>query len=139
MEYNQNSSPVVVKLQELCKALVDDPQFASIRDRVSLFLSDEETRRQYENLNNKGMMLHGKQQSGVELTEEEINDFEKDRDTLLNNPIAMGFIEAQQEMSEIKNLVNQHISRTFELGRIPTVEDFMGCDSGCGSGCSCGQ
>ncbi|HON07339.1 MAG TPA: YlbF family regulator [Verrucomicrobiota bacterium] len=139
MEYNQNSSPVVVKLQELCKALVDDPQFASIRDRVSLFLSDEETRRQYENLNNKGMMLHGKQQSGVELTEEEINDFEKDRDMLLNNPIAMGFIEAQQEINKIKNLIDQHISRTFELGRVPTVEDFTGCDSGCGPGCSCGQ
>ena len=85
MEYNQNSSPVVVKLQELCKALVDDPQFASIRDRVSLFLSDEETRRQYENLNNKGMMLHGKQQSGVELTEEEINDFEKARGAITTN------------------------------------------------------
>ncbi len=139
MQHNQNDSPVMVKLQELCKAIVDDPQFASIRERVSLFLSDDETRKQYEDLNNKGMMLHGKQQSGVELTEEEINDFEKDRDTLLNNPIAIGFIEAQQEMGEIKNLINQHISRTFELGRVPTAEDFTGCDSGCGSGCSCGH
>jgi cell fate (sporulation/competence/biofilm development) regulator YlbF (YheA/YmcA/DUF963 family) len=139
MQHNQNDSPVMVKLQELCKAIVDDPQFASIRERVSTFLSDEETRKQYEDLNNKGMMLHGKQQSGIELTEEEINDFEKDRDTLLNNPNAIGFIEAQQEMSEIKNLINQHISRTFELGRVPTAEDFTSCDSGCGSGCSCGH
>jgi hypothetical protein len=33
-------------------------------------------------------------------------------------------------MGEIKNLINQHISRTFELGRIPTADDFTGCDSG---------
>lgn len=138
MQTNESETPMMAKLRELCQALIEEPQFASIRERISLFLSDEETRKQYEALNTKGMMLHGKQQSGMELTEEEIEDFEKDRDALLANPIAIGFIEAQQEMSQIKNLINQHISRTFELGRVPTPEDFMGCDSGCGSGCSCG-
>jgi cell fate (sporulation/competence/biofilm development) regulator YlbF (YheA/YmcA/DUF963 family) len=138
MQNNELETPMMVKLYELCQAIVEDPQFASIRERINLFISDEETRKQYEALNNKGMMLHSKQQSGIELTDEEITDFEKDRDALLANPIAIGFIEAQQEMSQIKNLINQHISRTFELGRVPTPEDFMGCDSGCGSGCSCG-
>jgi hypothetical protein len=75
MQHNQNDSPVMAKLQELCKAIVDDPQFASIRERVSLFLSDDETRKQYDDLNNKGMMLHGKHKVELKLTEEEISDF----------------------------------------------------------------
>ncbi len=138
MENNEFESAVMIKLRELCQALVEDPQFAAIRERISLFISDDQTRRQYEALNNKGMMLHSKQQNGIALTDEEIDDFERDRDALLNNPIAIGFIEAQQEMAEIKNLINQYISRTFELGKVPTPEDFSGCDSGCGGGCSCG-
>lgn len=138
MQANEFESPIVAKLVELCQTIVEDARFVSIRERIELFLTDENTRQQYEALNNKGMMLHSKQQRGIPLTDEEIDDFERDREALLNNPIAIGFIEAQQEMSEIKNLVNQYISRTFELGRAPTAEDFSGCDSGCGGGCSCG-
>jgi cell fate (sporulation/competence/biofilm development) regulator YlbF (YheA/YmcA/DUF963 family) len=140
MQENEFETPLMAKLRELCQALIDDPQYASIKERITLFMTDEGTRKQYEDLSAKGMMLHNKQESGIPLTEEEIEDFEKDRDALLNNPIAIGFIEAQQEINEIKNIILQHVSRTFELGRVPVAEDFYGCDSDCGSGgCSCGH
>jgi cell fate (sporulation/competence/biofilm development) regulator YlbF (YheA/YmcA/DUF963 family) len=139
MQENEFETPLMAKLRELCQALIDDPQYTSIKERISLFMTDEGTRKQYEELSAKGMMLHNKQQSGIPLTEAEIEDFEKDRDALLSNPIAIGFIEAQQEINEIKNIIIQHISRTFELGRVPVPEDFYGCGSDCGSGgCSCG-
>lgn len=140
MQENEFETPLMAKLRELCQALIDDPQYASIKERITLFMTDEGTRKQYEDLSAKGMMLHNKQESGIPLTEEEIEDFEKDRDALLNNPIAIGFIEAQQEINEIKNIILQHVSRTFELGRVPVAEDFYGCGSDCGSGgCSCGH
>ena len=140
MQENEFETPLMAKLRELCQALIDDPQYASIKERITLFMTDEGTRKQYEDLSAKGMMLHNKQESGIPLTEEEIEDFEKDRDALLNNPIAIGFIEAQQEINEIKNIILQHVSRTFELGRVPVAEDFYGCSSDCGSGgCSCGH
>ena len=126
---------ILEKTRELCETLVSQPDFQSIRSRIDAFMGDEAAKLQYQCVMEKGESLHHKQQMGLPLTEQEITEFQKDRDALVNNPVSRDFIDAQQQMQKVQDSVGQYVAKTFELGRIPTDEDF---DSGsCGHGCGC--
>jgi cell fate (sporulation/competence/biofilm development) regulator YlbF (YheA/YmcA/DUF963 family) len=123
------------KTRELCQAIADQPEFKEMRRQVEAFLSDENAKTQYQSVMEKGELLQHKQQMGAPLSNDEITDFEKDRDALVNNPVARGFLDAQQHMHKVQEAVGQLVAKTFELGRTPTEEDMNG--GGCGSGCGC--
>ncbi len=106
----------------------------SIRQRIDAFMGDSGTRSEYEALVNKGQALQQKQQSSVQLTGEEIADFEQHRDRLLQNPVARGFLDAQEELHQVQQSVHHYVNKTLELGRLPTEDEVNG---GCGGGCSC--
>lgn len=122
------------KTKELCEALVQEPEFQALRKRVEVFLADEPTRGKYDVLMMKGDGLQQKQQLGLQISEEEIEEFEKLRATLMSNDVAREFLEAQRAMHKMQESVNQYVSKTFELGRVPEPEDM---DHGCGGGCGC--
>ena len=123
------------KTRELCQAIVDQPEMISIRKRMDTFLSDPGARGQYEAVMSKGQALQEKQAQSQPLESAEIADFEKHRDALMKNSIARGFLEAQEELHEMQHLIQKSISKTIELGRVPTEGDF---DNGsCGHGCGC--
>ena len=98
-------------------------------------MADEPTKQQYENLMSKGQALQQKQQSGQQLSPEEIATFETERDALLGNSVARDFMQAQEELHHLHESINKHVSKTLELGRLPTGEDLE-CNN-CGSGCGC--
>ena len=76
------------------------------------------------------------EQAGLQALEPaEISKFEQERDALLKNPVAVGFLDAQEEMHELQHLVQKHVGKTIELGRIPTADDLDG--GSCGQGCGC--
>jgi hypothetical protein len=51
--------------------------------------------------------------------------------------VARDFLDAQQELHQVHTSINQYISKTLELGRLPTEADM---DSGeCGHDCGCGH
>jgi len=106
-----------------------------IRDRIDNFMVDEKSRTQYESLVAKGQALQDKQESAVQLSSEEINSFEQDREALLNNPVARGFIDAQEELQSVQQSIHKYVKKTLELGRMPTEDDLSG--GSCGGGCSC--
>jgi len=110
----------------------------SIRQRIDAFMGDAKSRSQYENLVTKGQALQEKQQNSTALSGEEIADFEQERDELLRNPVARGFLDAQEELQQVKQSVHQLVSKTLELGRLPTEDEL---DEGCCShgGCGCGH
>ncbi len=85
-----------------------------------------------------GQALQEKQQNSLPLTSEEVDDFEKRRRDLLGNPVARGFLDAQEELHEVQQSVQRLVGKTLELGRIPT-EDEMCDGGGCGHGCGCGH
>jgi cell fate (sporulation/competence/biofilm development) regulator YlbF (YheA/YmcA/DUF963 family) len=126
------ASPVLQKTKELCQTILDQPNMKSIRQRIDAFMQDEKTKLQYQSLVEKGQTLQQKQQQGTELSNPEIADFEKDREALLNNPVARGFLDAQEDMHEVKHQVHQFLNKTFELGRLPTDEE-LNSGGGCGS------
>jgi len=128
------------KTRELCQSIVDQPNFQSARQRIETFIADDKARAQYEGLMAKGQVLQQKQQRSEQLTGQEISDFEMEREALLKNPVARGFLEAQEEMQQIHQSITQQVSKTLELGRMPTEADFEeeGGGGGCGSGnCGC--
>jgi cell fate (sporulation/competence/biofilm development) regulator YlbF (YheA/YmcA/DUF963 family) len=123
------------KTRELCQAIIDQPEMISIRKRIDTFLADPGARGQYEAVMSQGQALQEKQARSEPLESAEIAGFEKHRDALMKNSIAREFLDAQEELHELQHLIQKSISKTIELGRIPTEEDF---DNGsCGHDCGC--
>lgn len=123
------------KTRELCQAIVEQPEFQEMRRQIEAFMGDETAKSQYQSVMEQGEMLQHKQQMGSPLAHDEIAAFEKDRDALVNNPVARGFLDAQQQMHKVQESVGQLVSKTFELGRLPTEDEMNG--GSCGSGCGC--
>lgn len=126
---------VETKTTELCQAILDEIQGNGIRKRIDTFLADTSARGAYESLMSRGQALQEKQHGGQPLDPTEIASFEKDRDALLKNPVAVGFLDAQEEMHEIQHTVKKMVGKTIELGRIPSADDLE--EGGCGNGCGC--
>ena len=123
------------KTRELCQTIVDQPELASLRRRIDMFLADAGARGQYETVMSKGNNLHEKQHNGQPLDGMEIADFEKHRDALLQNPTTRAFLDAQGELHELQHSIQKVVSKTFELGRVPTAADLE--EGSCGDGCGC--
>jgi cell fate (sporulation/competence/biofilm development) regulator YlbF (YheA/YmcA/DUF963 family) len=138
MQTQIEDSIVTQKTKDLCQAILDQPEFKSMRQKIETFMADEKTRGQYDTLMMKGQALQQKQQSGLPLDGAEINDFEQLRESFLGNPIARGFLDAQEDMHKMQQAVSQMVSKTFELGRVPEESDLdSGCCGGGGGGCGC--
>ena len=129
---------ITEKTRELCQAILDQPDMVSARERIQNFISDDKAKKQYEGLMAKGQALQQKQQRSEQLSGDEISAFEKEREALLENPVARGFLEAQEEMHQVHQSINQFVSKTLELGRMPTEADFES-EGRCGDGCGCGH
>lgn len=132
------ATKVETKTRELCEAIIEHLQTGGIKSRIDTFLSDASARGAYENLMNKGQALQEKQHAGQTLEPAEISAFETERDALLKNPVATGFLDAQEEMHELQHLVQKHVSKTIELGRIPNADELTGGHGGHGGGCGSG-
>jgi cell fate (sporulation/competence/biofilm development) regulator YlbF (YheA/YmcA/DUF963 family) len=134
MHTTTEDNTITLKTRELCQALLDEPQVQSIRERIDTFLGDESVRGKYDILMMKGEALQYKQNLNLPMTEEEIGEFEKLRDELMENSVARDFMQAQREMQKLQEQVNKYVAKAFELGRVPEVEDVDSgcCDSGCG-------
>lgn len=135
MQTTIEETAVIQKTKELCQAILDEPAMQSIRQRIDSFMIDEKSRSQYDGLMEKGQALQHKQQNSIPLSDSDISDFEKDRDALMNNPVAKGFLEAQEEMHHMQESIQKYVHKTLELGRMPTEDDLNG--GGCGHGCGC--
>jgi cell fate (sporulation/competence/biofilm development) regulator YlbF (YheA/YmcA/DUF963 family) len=134
MQTTIEETAVTQKTRELCQAILDQPNMRDIRQRIDAFMGDQKSRQQYDSLMAKGQSLQEKQQTS-RLSDEEIKSFEADREALLKNPIARGFLDAQEEMHSVQESIHQYVNKTLELGRIPTEEDLGG--GSCGHGCGC--
>src|SRR5262245_51299187 len=135
MHTTLEENPVLQKTRELCQAILEQPSMVSIRQRVDTFMGDEKSRAQYDGLMSKGQALQQKQQMSMPLTGEEITEFEQQREALLNNSVARDYIDAQEELHHLQETVQQYVSKTLELGRLPTEDDLS--DGSCGHGCGC--
>jgi cell fate (sporulation/competence/biofilm development) regulator YlbF (YheA/YmcA/DUF963 family) len=135
MQTQTNGNAVLDKTRELCQTILADPNMGVIRTRIDTFMADATARNQYETLMTKGQALQEKQERSLPLSPEEVSDFETNRESLLKNPVARGFLDAREELHELQHSIQKLVSKTLELGRMPTKDDL---EEGCGhGGCGC--
>jgi cell fate (sporulation/competence/biofilm development) regulator YlbF (YheA/YmcA/DUF963 family) len=127
------------KIRELCEALLQDEGVQGARERIEIFLNNPDATRGYAKLANMNESLHQKQVNGEEITEEEGESFEQLRGEVMSNPAVQEFAEARGTLQDIEGAIMAYVSRTFELGRVPTEADFSqrGGGGSCGTGCGC--
>ena len=131
----QETDVLTKKIEELCETLLRQPEVKSIRQSLDAFMADSAAQKQYETLSERGEYLQHKQQQGSQLTDQEVAEFEKHREEFFSNPIAKGYVDAQQQMHKMQDSVGRYVSKTLETGRVPTQEEM---ESGsCGHGCGC--
>ena len=79
-----------------------------------------------------GDLLRMRQSQGLELPMEEVAKFEVLRDSFMNDPVAQGFLDAQEQLQQLHDVVTRFLNKTFELGKRPNYEDVHD-----GSCCDC--
>jgi len=129
------SQIVLSKTRELCQSILSQPEYLALRGQVEAFMADPTAKGQFQVVVEKGEELHQKQHAGVSLSNEEIQDYEQQRQVLLLNPVARAFLDAREELGRLQDQVTRHVTKTLELGRVPEASDFG--EGGCGAGCGC--
>ena len=133
MESTLKESPIIQKTLELCQAVTEQPDFQALKGKLDAFMRDELVKFQFQQVNELNELLQMKQRSGLALKDEEIAQFDALREELFKNPVAQGFVEAQQELQKLHDALGRFVNKTFELGRSPEYEDvFDGSCSDCG-------
>jgi cell fate (sporulation/competence/biofilm development) regulator YlbF (YheA/YmcA/DUF963 family) len=135
METITEESAILTKTRELCQAILDEPNMRAVRRRVDAFMGDDQARSLYDTLMSKGQALQQKQQLSLPVSGEEMADFEQHRNALFNNPVARDFLDAQEQLHEVQESVQHYVTKTLELGRVPTAEEVK--HDLCGHGCGC--
>ena len=101
-----NLVPIKQSTEQLCESIVSQDGFPELYKKIEAFINDEKLKYEYEMLNQRGTLLQQKQEAGVEITDEEIAEFEKLRDELLDNPVICGFHDAQEEVQQLQDKIH---------------------------------
>ncbi|MEM1295003.1 MAG: YlbF family regulator, partial [Verrucomicrobiota bacterium] len=120
----QQATTIEEKARELCQFVLDDAGFASAQGRIELFMESEEAKNVYRAWQEKSHELHAKNQQGMQPTEGDVAELESLKAAVLNNPVAVDFVEAENEMNAIFGSVTKLLQKTLQLGQIPTEEDM---------------
>ncbi|MFC4597982.1 YlbF family regulator [Cohnella hongkongensis] len=134
-----DSDPIMEKMKELCETLLKQEAYKELRDSIDRFASDEQALQQYESFMEKHQHLQQKEQADLELTPEEIADYEREESALYDNSVIRKFLYAQREFGQIHNKVSQYFTKTVELDRLPEPSDLNKGDCGCGGSCGSGH
>src|SRR6266403_2631149 len=113
MQTITEDATIVEKTKELCLTILEQPKMQSIRQRIDAFMGDDQARGQYDALVSKGQTLQQKQEMSTPLSGEEISDFEQHRDSLMKNPVARGFLDAQEELQQLQQSVHKYVTKTL--------------------------
>ena len=133
------TSPVMDKTKELCAAIAGDPEYQSLLGKVERFMGDDAAKLQFQSVQERSHELGQKQQSGLELSVGEVEEFEAAREALMGNSVAREFMDAQQSLQTVQMAIGKYVGMTLELGRVPAEEDLAdegGCCNEGGCGCS---
>jgi cell fate (sporulation/competence/biofilm development) regulator YlbF (YheA/YmcA/DUF963 family) len=135
MALTSNGSPILAKTRELCQVIIEQPEFADIRRRIDTFQQDNQVLAQFRYLSEKREALEKKQEEGATITQAEIAEFERLRDGFVSHPVASAFLKAQEDLHEIRRVINAFVTNTFETGKLAAIEDIV--NASCGHQCGC--
>ena len=135
VDTQQRHDAILDKTVELCETILNQPFFEDQRKSIDAFMADEPLQAQYAQVIELSEGLDQKQAQGIALEASDVQKFEDERDRLLANPKAEGFIIAQREIHKVQETIGAYVAKTFELGRLPQDSDFE--EGSCGPSCGC--
>lgn len=124
----------------LCRTILDQPEFVLHTEKIEKFLADDKAKEVYMSVTERGQELHQMQHQGVEIAEDDARAFGDLREGMMANPVISDFLEAQDALNSTHQKISTYVAKTLELGRIPSEEDLQqgGCCGGGGGGGGCG-
>ena len=136
---NTSLTPELVKLvSELAAAFAQSQKVVSAKARIGLFYQNPEATDTFRKVSEYGETLRNKHMEGMPPSEEEIAEFDKLRQNVIDNPLCKGFLEARQELDTLLSEVNQYLVMSIEKGAAPTDEEVAEAMTQQMSSCSCG-
>ena len=112
--------------KDLCRALLEDARLKGVFEAIDAFMENDEAKGLFSEMQTKGEELQTKQQAGLELTAGEVEEYNKLREKMLDDPAAKAFVEAQESIQSVHQTIGSWVSLVFENGRMPTEEEFAG-------------
>ena len=134
MDTQAKESPITQRTLELCQAIVEQDDFQSLKQKLDAFMSNELLKFEYQQVNGLGELIRARQSQGLELPMDDVAKFEVLREKFLNDPVAQGFLDAQDQLQQLHEVVSRFLNKTFELGKRPEYEDVH--DGSCRD-CNC--
>lgn len=123
LKLDAQPTPFVAKIQDLCATLLAQDHFKRLKGNIDAFMADTRAQFMYQSLTDKQGMLMDKQRAGMPLSEEEIRDFEIDREALMNNSVCQNFLQAQKEFKKLQDSIAAYVNLTLEQGKVPSQDD----------------
>lgn len=133
-----DTTEILEKMEELCKAMLEQESCKELQLMIDQFSSDEQATQQYERFMEKHQFLQQKEHQDLDLTQDEINDYQQMENALYDNSTIRRFLYAQREFSQVHNLISQYFTKTIELDRLPEPNELKKGGCGCGGSCGCG-
>ena len=134
MDTEVKDPPIVAKTKELCATLLEQPEVKAMVGDINAFIANEELRSRYDVLTMQGEALAQRQQLGLNIEQDEMEKFEKERDEWMANELSQKFLNAQKRMQSLQDQIHQYVSKSFELGRVPESHDIDYCCNDCDCG-----
>ena len=132
----QEGTAIERKIQELCEAIVSDADVQNAREQAEAFLSDEEAVSIYRDMVTAGRSLHQMQHSGQEPSPAEVQRFTDLQNSCEAHPGVTGFMEAQDVLRTVADMVSRYVTKSLESGRVPSPSE-MSSEGSCGEACGC--
>jgi cell fate (sporulation/competence/biofilm development) regulator YlbF (YheA/YmcA/DUF963 family) len=112
--------------KDLCQALLEDEKLKGVFASIDAFMENDASKELFSEMKTRGEELQTKQQAGIELTAGEVEEYNKLREKMLDDPAANGFVDAQESIQSVHQTIGNWVSLVFENGRMPTEEEFAG-------------
>lgn len=129
-------SMIEKRIQELCEAIAADTEVQSARMQAESFLADEDAVSLYREMALLGRSLHQKQHEGEDPGQPELGRYEDLRNRCDAHPLIAAFVEAQDVLGGVAEMVERYVSKTLERGEVPSSSEIADA-GGCGAGCGC--
>ena len=153
MSFISENSELKSKLTQFAKEFNELAVIDEMHKKMDAFLADSKNNELYERMKNCEENIVLKQNNGIELTEEDLEEYKEIHSWLNSSPQAEDFFAAQETLLSIQDEVNAYMSLAIQMGEAPSVEeldsymnvadeldldedvDEHGHSHGCGCGC----
>lgn len=121
------------KLEELAQSVLEQAAYKQCRQMIEDFSKDEASIQQYEQFVQLQEELQEKEQQGLSLTEQEMENYNQEERRIYDNDRIRKFIYAQKELISLQDALTEYFNKAIERGRLPQAKELKKVMHGCGS------